>query len=287
MRREFAIAILALVSAVLGAQQPSSQSAPAAPLPDFYLPDAAPFSYRTAFYAGSGVTAPVLRPFNVIDLASGHCKKFDGTAEISLIVSEDGTPEEVYLLRATGNEVDKLALKIANDDRFTPGALNGRPAPTVVSDEITLHACIREALNDQGQKVAAIILKSIPEQKVELRKEPAPAATHLVDDLTEKQTREGPPYKVGGPVSAPVPIHTVEAQFTDAARSHKYEGDCLISLVVDAQGMPTDMKVARPLGMGLDLQAIEAIRHYRFMPAMKNGVPVPVQIAVEVDFRLY
>jgi protein TonB len=96
-----------------------------------------------------------------------------------------------------------------------------------------------------------------------------------------------PPYKVGGPVSAPVPIHTVEAQFTDLARSKKYQGVCLISLIIDPQGMPTNMRVARALGMGLDLNAIEAIGHYRFTPAMKNRVPVPVMITIEVDFRLY
>lgn len=284
MPRELALAVLALSSAILAAQQANPQSTPT---PDFYIPDAAPFSYKTAFYAGPGITAPELLALNVTDLASGRCKKVDGTSKVSMIVSKDGTPEEIYLLRATGNDLDRLALKIAKDDRFNPGALNGRPVPTVVSDEITLHTCIRETSEDQGQKVAAIILKSTPEQKVELRQEPAPATTHLVDDITEKQTSEGPPYKVGGPVSAPVPIHTVEAQFTDLARSKKYQGACLISLIVDAQGLPTNMRIARALGMGLDLEAVEAIRHYRFTPAMKNGVPVPVLITIEVDFRLY
>ncbi len=284
MPRELTLAVLALSSAILAAQQTVPQSTV---IPDSYLPDAAPFSYKTAFYAGSGITAPELLALNVTDLASGHCKKVDGTARLSMIVSEDGRPEEIYLLRATGNDLDKLALKIARDDRFNPGGLNGRPAPTAVSDEITLHTCIRETSNDQGQKVAAIILKSTPEQKVELQQEPAPATTHLADDLAEKQTKEGPPYKVGGPVSAPVPIHTVEARFTDQARSAKYQGACLISLIVDPQGMPTNLRVARPLGMGLDLNAIEAIRHYRFTPAMKNGVPVPVSITIEIDFRLY
>jgi len=287
MRHESILLALAFVSAVLGAQQPSSQSAPATPLPDFYPPDAAPFSYRTAFYARSGVTAPTLLPLNVVGLASGHCKKLDGTTEISLIVAEDGTPAEIYLLRATGTDLDRLALNIAKDDRFDPGTYNGKPAPTVISDQIALHTCIRETPNDQGKNIPEIILRSTPDQKIELRQEPAPSTMPIVDDRTEKQPTEGPPYKVGGPVSSPVVIHSVAAQFTDVARSNKYQGVCLISLVVDAQGLPTNMRIARPLGMGLDQQAIEAIRHYRFTPAMKNGVPVPVQVTIEVDFRLY
>ena len=95
-------------------------------------------------------------------------------------------------------------------------------------------------------------------------------------------------YQIGGRVSAPVVIHSVEAEFSDEARRAKYQGVCLISLIVDAQGNPQNIRVARPLGMGLDEKAIEAIRQYKFKPAMKDGkTPVPVMITIEVDFRLY
>lgn len=95
-------------------------------------------------------------------------------------------------------------------------------------------------------------------------------------------------YQIGGRVSAPVVIHAVEAEFSDEARRAKYQGVCLISLIVDAQGNPQNIRVARPLGMGLDEKAIEAIKQYKFKPAMKDGkTPVPVMITIEVDFRLY
>lgn len=95
-------------------------------------------------------------------------------------------------------------------------------------------------------------------------------------------------YRIGGGVSAPVVIRSVEAEFSDEARRAKYQGVCLISLIVDAQGNPQNIRVARALGMGLDEKAIEAIRQYKFKPAMKDGkTPVPVPITIEVDFRLY
>jgi len=95
-------------------------------------------------------------------------------------------------------------------------------------------------------------------------------------------------YKVGGQVSAPVPLNQVEAEFSDEARRAKYQGVCLISLIVDAQGNPQNPRVVRALGMGLDEKALEAVRKYKFKPAMKDGhVPVPVMITVEVNFRLY
>jgi len=95
-------------------------------------------------------------------------------------------------------------------------------------------------------------------------------------------------YRVGGGISAPVPLNDVEAEFSDEARRAKYQGVCLVALIVDAQGMPQSVHVIRPLGMGLDEKAIEAVKKYRFKPAMKNGkTPVPVPITVEVNFRLY
>ena len=80
---------------------------------------------------------------------------------------------------------------------------------------------------------------------------------------------------------------TPEAEFSDEARRAKYQGVCLISLIVDAQGNPQNPRVVRPLGMGLDEKALEAVRKYKFKPAMKGGTPVPVMMSIEVNFRLY
>jgi len=95
-------------------------------------------------------------------------------------------------------------------------------------------------------------------------------------------------YKIGGGVSAPVALNSVEAEFSDEARRAKYQGVCLISLIVDVHGDPINPRVVRTLGMGLDEKALEAVRKYKFKPAMKDGkTPVPVMITVEVNFRLY
>ena len=50
---------------------------------------------------------------------------------------------------------------------------------------------------------------------------------------------------------------------------------------------PRDLRVVRGLGFGLDAKALEAVRQWRFQPALKDGRPVNVQISVEVEFHLY
>ncbi len=94
--------------------------------------------------------------------------------------------------------------------------------------------------------------------------------------------------RIGGDVSAPVLVNKVEAEFSDEARRAKYQGVVLVGLIVDAQGNPQNVHIIRPLGMGLDEKALEAVRQYRFKPALKGGkTPVAVPLSIEIDFRLF
>jgi len=92
---------------------------------------------------------------------------------------------------------------------------------------------------------------------------------------------------LGGGVSAPTLIYSPDPEFSDEARRAKYQGICVVGLVVDAGGNPQSVHIVRALGMGLDEKAIEAVRQYKFKPAMYKGKPVAVAINIEVNFRIY
>lgn len=94
-------------------------------------------------------------------------------------------------------------------------------------------------------------------------------------------------YTVGGGISAPTAISAPEPDYTEEARRAKKQGTCVLWLIVDAAGRPRDIKVVRGLGLGLDAKALEAVKQWRFQPALKDGKPVDVQISVEVEFHLY
>jgi protein TonB len=87
-------------------------------------------------------------------------------------------------------------------------------------------------------------------------------------------------------MTSPVAIYKPEPQYSEQARAAKWQGAVLVSVVIDATGTPTNIKVVRPLGLGLDEQAIEAVHQWKFQPGTKDGVPVPVQAQIEVAFRL-
>ncbi len=94
-------------------------------------------------------------------------------------------------------------------------------------------------------------------------------------------------FHVGGGVSPPRVVYQPEIEFSEEARKAKYQGTCVLALVVDSSGRPVNIRISQSLGMGLDEKAIEAAKKYRFEPGMKDGHPVAVEIALEVDFRLY
>jgi TonB family protein len=94
-------------------------------------------------------------------------------------------------------------------------------------------------------------------------------------------------YTIGSGVSAPFLAYDPDPQYTPEAKKAKYQGVCLVQLIVDENGNPRNVRVLRPLGMGLDQKAIEAVSQYRFRPAMMSGKPVPVKVNIEVNFKIY
>jgi len=96
----------------------------------------------------------------------------------------------------------------------------------------------------------------------------------------------GAAYKIGGGVSAPVPVYKPEPEYSEEARKAKWQGAVVLELVVDENGVPQNIKVLRSLGLGLDQKAIEAVQKWRFKPGQKDGKAVPVSANIEVNFRL-
>ncbi len=96
----------------------------------------------------------------------------------------------------------------------------------------------------------------------------------------------GGAFRIGGGVSAPIPIYKPEPEYSEEARKAKFQGTVMLAIVVDTDGKAKNIQVVRSLGMGLDEKAVEAVAKWRFKPGYKDGKPVPVKANVEVNFRL-
>jgi TonB family protein len=95
------------------------------------------------------------------------------------------------------------------------------------------------------------------------------------------------PQKINTDCAPPHILYIPEPEFSEAARVRKFQGVVGMNVIVDTTGKATNMKIDRPLGMGLEEQAVAAVSAWKFAPAKEDGQPVQVAIYVEVDFRLY
>jgi len=82
-------------------------------------------------------------------------------------------------------------------------------------------------------------------------------------------------------------MHLVEAQYSKEARRKKINGQVIVSTLVNEQGLPTDLRVEKSLGYGLDEEAVKAVSQYRFKPAEQNGNLVAARVQIEVCFQIY
>jgi len=89
-----------------------------------------------------------------------------------------------------------------------------------------------------------------------------------------------------GQVSPPSILYKDVPQYSEEARIARYEGTVLLTVVVDMNGKPRDIKILRALGLGLDEKAITSVNQWRFKPGTKGGIPVPVFAQIEVNFRM-
>ena len=122
----------------------------------------------------------------------------------------------------------------------------------------------------------------------------APAQSSLPDAPTPKPVV----YKVGGDVTSPKVVFAVDPEFSDEGRRRRVQGTVTLSLVVDEQGKPQDVRVSKSLAesvapkyraaaRSMDEKAVEAARQYRFKPGLRNGKPVAVATDMDVTFQLF
>jgi protein TonB len=86
----------------------------------------------------------------------------------------------------------------------------------------------------------------------------------------------------------PACVYCPHAEFSDEAVKAKYQGVVVLLAIITPDGRATDIHVSKGLGLGLDQKAIDAVRNWRFKPALgPDGKPASVRVPIEVDFHLY
>jgi len=103
---------------------------------------------------------------------------------------------------------------------------------------------------------------------------------------------DGP--KLGGRAAAPRErvtrnpevIHKEEPEYSDEARQARYQGVVVLMIDIGLDGRPSNIRIVRGAGLGLDERAVDAVRKWRFRPALAGDRPVVAPAMVELGFHL-
>jgi TonB family protein len=88
-------------------------------------------------------------------------------------------------------------------------------------------------------------------------------------------------------VTVPSGVYMPTPDYTDPARIAKFQGSLILLVTVSEEGRAEDLKVLQGLPFGLNQHALNTVRTWKFRPATLDGKAVPVQVPIEVTFRLY
>src|SRR5215472_6019222 len=152
-----------------------------------------------------------------------------------------------------------------------------------------------DSLPELWQKYLADRFTYDPSQALEAEfswKEPPPPKRELVhiEPAATTDSNTDPDrtvFHVGAGVAAPRVIFSPAPEFSEIARYEQFQGVLVTSVVVGTDGRLHNIRVLRPLGLGLDDSALSTLQTWRFDPAKRDGKPVAVEMNIEVDSHLY
>lgn len=234
--------------------------------------------------SSEGITEPALLPGAAPAPAQKCGKKHSEEVDFDVLINSSGYPAQYYFRSVRGNEADLIALRTVANDHFSPAMRGGAAIQVMRTVAVDMELYVEKHKESDGTKTESLALAAPPQQRVFRSADLSAGEVEIQSGVPDA----GKPYKIGGSITPPKPLFTPAATYTKEARKAHKQGTCMIRLIVDQHGAPENLQVLQPLGDGLDEKAEDAVQHYRFRPAMKNGqIAVPVFLTIEVTFRLY
>jgi protein TonB len=102
-------------------------------------------------------------------------------------------------------------------------------------------------------------------------------------DATQTSGQE--PVRVGDGVGRPSLIRHVAPVYPPEARAARVRGVVMVQMTIDEAGAVSSARVLRSVPM-LDAAALDAVRQWRYTPALLNGRPVPFNMTATIAFSV-
>jgi periplasmic protein TonB len=94
-------------------------------------------------------------------------------------------------------------------------------------------------------------------------------------------------FAQGPQTTPPRAVHTVDPKYSADALQVAKDKVILVMVTVPADGIPTNVKIAKGVRPDVDNAVVDAVQKWRFEPATRDGKPVEATITVQVDFHTH
>jgi TonB family protein len=192
-----------------------------------------------------------------------------GNVELRAVIAPDGKSQDLAVLSGD-SEFSQNAIVAIRRWRFHPERRRGQPVETTYKIYVRFNPTLQEANSDVELESPMPESPTISSLAKLRRQNLGPEIHHMSE-----------PEMVG-----PKRLYSPQPEFSEKARIEKQQGDVDIDLVIGADGLPRDPQIACSSAPDLNDNAIAAVKQWKFAPATKDGKPVPIEIVVEVSFRL-
>jgi TonB family protein len=217
-----------------------------------------------AYQPGNGVITPTLLVQKAPQYTQeGLRAKIEGSVEIEIVVNADGSVGDAHVTKSLDSVfgLDAKALDAVRQWRYLPALLNGKSVPCLVSVTVPFKLTTP----------TSTVKGDPPSQE------------------TAEEFRKGAYLEDTPDLVKPTLITQATSEYTNEARQRKISGDVELEAIVMPDGSIGKVRITKSLDRtyGLDQQAVNSVRKWKFRPGLLNGLPVPVVVAVTIAFRLH
>ena len=169
---------------------------------------------------------------------------------------------------------------------IAPGRLNLKPT----APDLTPPA-------RKGSSLARAIDRNVPPEKILTGKEVYTLNVNLPNltsvagswilNFAQLDEGDGPPVRPKGQLSGPVPLEKVDPKYPPQMIKEHVEGQVILYAIIGKDGVVRNIQLVHSVEPELDKDAMEALAHWKFRPATREGEPVELEAVVYIPFRYH
>jgi len=203
---------------------------------------------------------------NTMQLAGTHVATNHTPPPVELTNDAWGTP-----LRITINEDGTYRIVSAAADRTFDEASWARPATPDFNEDFVYENGKLTRYVDQTAALHSADLTAI----AAVSQPPDPSLAG-----------KGRWVRIAPPVEAPVVVARVEPHYPEQYRRARVSGIVILEAALSEAGAIENVGVLKSLAPGMDMAALDAVRQWKFKPAVQDGKPVASLFNLTINFKL-